>query len=58
MARSTGRNRLYEVDKAGRISIYPAMGVPQKRGVLSKVIALLKGKGNSLSAVCDSKRIS
>ncbi len=56
MARSARRNRLYEVDKAGRISIYPAMGVPQKRGLLSKVMSLLKG--NPLIAVCDSKRIS
>ncbi len=42
MTRATQRHRIYEVDKAGWISIYPSMGAPRKECVLSGIITLLK----------------
>ncbi len=56
MTRATQRHRSYEVDKGGWISIYPALDVLQKEGILSNIITLLKGALTRLTLVASGQR--
>ncbi len=42
MARATGRHRIYEVEKAGWINIYPTLAAHQNEGIFRHIISLLK----------------